>query len=81
MRLREDCMPKKNMERKGVVFNLDDPDQLELFNHAMKRSNFSAYVKRLIQRDKEGRWIAEEQIEVEEEEKDMVTEDVLAGFI
>lgn len=40
--------------RKGVVFNVADPDQRELFEHASKRSNFSAYVKRLIQRDMEG---------------------------
>jgi hypothetical protein len=38
-------------KRKGVVFNISDPDQVKLFNHAMSRSNFSAYVKRLIQRD------------------------------
>jgi hypothetical protein len=37
--------------RKGVVFNISDPDQVKLFNHANSRSNFSAYVKRLIQRD------------------------------
>lgn len=39
---------------KGVAFNINDPDQLLMFNHANKRSNFSAYVKRLIQRDMEG---------------------------
>ena len=38
----------------GVVFNLDDPDQRGLWEHARRRKNFSAYVKRLIQRDKEG---------------------------
>jgi hypothetical protein len=39
--------------RKPVAFNLADPDQLELYNHAMKRTNFSSYIKRLIQRDME----------------------------
>lgn len=39
---------------KGVSFNLYDPDQKKMYDHAMKRSNFSAYVKRLIQRDIEG---------------------------
>lgn len=40
--------------RKPVAFNIEDPDQLALYEHAMKRTNFSAYVKRLIQRDMEG---------------------------
>jgi hypothetical protein len=39
--------------RKPVAFNLADPDQLALYNHAMKRTNFSSYIKRLIQRDME----------------------------
>jgi hypothetical protein len=40
--------------RKNVAFNLLDPDEKALYNHAMKRTNFSGYVKRLIQRDMEG---------------------------
>jgi hypothetical protein len=40
-----------NFKRKGVVFNIQDPDQVKLYEHAEKRSNFSAYIKRLIQRD------------------------------
>lgn len=39
---------------KGVSFNLSDPDQIKLYKHAMERTNFSSYVKRLIQRDMEG---------------------------
>lgn len=39
---------------KGVSFNLSDIDQRKLYEHAMKRTNFSSYVKRLIQRDMEG---------------------------
>lgn len=39
--------------RKSVAFNCADPDQVQMFNHAMSRTNFSAYVKRLIQRDME----------------------------
>lgn len=42
------------IERKGVAFNVLDPDQRKLFDYAANRSNFSAYVKRLIQRDLEG---------------------------
>lgn len=42
-----------SMKTKGVAFNLDDPDQKELFDWAMSRTNFSAYVKRLIQTDRD----------------------------
>jgi hypothetical protein len=39
----------------GVAFNVQDcPDQLLLYEHVMKRSNYSAYIKRLIQRDIDG---------------------------
>jgi hypothetical protein len=46
-------MNSKNAEmvNKAVSFNVLDPDQLVLLEHAVKRKNFSAYVKRLIQRD------------------------------
>lgn len=49
----EGCFTMKII-RKSVAFNLDDPDQFALYAHATKRTNFSAYVKRLIQRDMEG---------------------------
>ena len=46
---------------KTVSFNLSDPDDLELFNHALKINdltgkpqNFSKYVKRLIDNDVKG---------------------------
>lgn len=42
------------IRRSPVAFNLADPDQLSLYRHAKKRTNFSAYIKRLIQRDMEG---------------------------
>lgn len=41
------------MKTKGVAFNLDDPDQKDLYEWAMARTNFSAYVKRLIQADRD----------------------------
>lgn len=45
-----------NVIRKAgaVVFNLADPDQLALWEHTQRRTNFSGYIKRLIQRDMEG---------------------------
>lgn len=39
--------------RKCVAFNIVDPDQKAMLDHAGKRTNFSAYIKRLIQRDME----------------------------
>jgi hypothetical protein len=42
------------IKRSPVAFNLADPDQLAMYTHAKKRTNFSAYIKRLIQRDMEG---------------------------
>lgn len=42
------------IKRKTVSFNVADPDQLAMFEHACQRTNFSAYIKRLIQRDLEG---------------------------
>ncbi|GGE62101.1 hypothetical protein [Priestia taiwanensis] len=45
-------MPR--MVKKTVVFNMEDPDQILLHEHANERKNFSGYVKRLIQRDREG---------------------------
>jgi hypothetical protein len=39
---------------KAVVFNPADPEQQRLIEHADRRTNFSSYIKRLIQRDMEG---------------------------
>ena len=49
------------MKTKGVSFNMTDPDQMELLQFAMQRSNFSGYIKRLIQRDKEQKERAQQQ--------------------
>lgn len=47
---------KAKAERKvaQVSFNLDDPFEHELLNYAVRHGAFSKYIKRLIQRDKEG---------------------------
>ena len=52
--------------RKPVAFNIEDPDQLALYEHAMKRTNFSAYIKRLIQRDMEGVSVKRQILETQE---------------
>lgn len=42
-----------SMKNKGVSFNLDDPGQKSLYDFAVGQSNFSSYVKRLIQSDRD----------------------------
>ncbi len=46
---------KKNytIKRVSAAFNIDDPYQKSLYEHAIRGSNASDYVKRLIQRDME----------------------------
>lgn len=41
-----------NTIRKSIGFNMDDPDESEDLRHAMKRKNFSRYVKQLIHLDR-----------------------------
>jgi hypothetical protein len=41
------------MKRKPVVFNPDDPFQMKLLEYAESQTNYSSYIKRLIQRDME----------------------------
>ena len=38
-------------KRKNVCFNISDPDERKLFEHAASRKNFSRYIKTLIQKD------------------------------
>lgn len=44
----------REMKICSVAFNLADPDQKKMLDHANMRSSFSGYIKRLIQRDMEG---------------------------
>lgn len=63
----------KIIKIKSVAFNVNDPDQLQFLEHAEKRTNFSAYIKRLIQRDIEG--VREYIQEVETPDEQTITED------
>lgn len=45
-------MPKYNIVRRTVAFNLNNPDHKEYLEHADKRQNFSNYIRTLIDRDK-----------------------------
>lgn len=71
------------IKRSPVAFNLEDPDQLALYVHAKKRTNFSAYVKRLIQRDMEG--LGANQVrfyqEVTDEEDNAISKELIGGLI
>lgn len=72
----------KNIKTKGVAFNLDDPDQKELLEYAMKRTNFSAYVKRLIQKDMDGiAFVSGGVVGWENEQEEMITDDILSSMI
>lgn len=77
----------KKYHTKGVTFNLSDPDQNELFEHANKRANFSGYVKRLIQRDKDSQSKSEvhENVENRPAEKvgtnDDFDDDLMGGLL
>lgn len=42
------------LKRRSVVFNLDDDAQKKLYYHTMLYTNFSAYIKWLIERDMAG---------------------------
>ncbi|MFS0776276.1 hypothetical protein ABC255_09740 [Neobacillus sp. 3P2-tot-E-2] len=44
----------KNITNKTVSFNVLDPYQVKMKEHAEQFPNFSGYIKRLIQRDMEG---------------------------
>jgi hypothetical protein len=43
----------KLIKNKSVSFNVLDPHQKKLFDHCGQYSNFSSYIKGLIQRDME----------------------------
>lgn len=40
---------------KSVSFNLDDPMELEMYEHTLKFKGFSTYIKRLIQNSLNGK--------------------------
>jgi hypothetical protein len=48
-----DSVSNGEMKRKPVVFNLADDHQRKLYEHASRSTNFSYYIKSLIQRDME----------------------------
>lgn len=45
---------RKQIKNRPVAFNINDPYQRKLYEHTLQYSNYSAYMKSLIQRDMEG---------------------------
>lgn len=45
---------KESIKVKSIAFNLDDPHQYKLYYHSINTTNFSSYIKSLIQRDMDG---------------------------
>ncbi len=62
---------------KSIAFNQSDPIERDLLEHAEKHSQFSAYVKRLIQRDKEGGYNALEPSNIANDND----KDAMEGFL
>ncbi|MGO4890265.1 hypothetical protein ACJ2A9_21160 [Anaerobacillus sp. MEB173] len=44
-------MEKVILKRKQVCFNVADDDQKQIFDYVAQKTNFSNYIKRLIERD------------------------------
>jgi hypothetical protein len=44
-----------NRKIKSVSFNLDDPMENEMYEHSLKFSSFSGFIKRLIQNSLQGK--------------------------
>ncbi len=73
-------MSKKIIKTKGVAFNLVDPFQKKMFEYASSFPNFSAYVKRLIQRDMEG-VLHQNVSSMPVQHEITINEDIAKGFI
>lgn len=61
---------------KPVSFNMNDPFERGLLEHTTQFSNFSGYIKRLIQRDKEGGY---QRVTPQQERKDV--KDLVKSFV
>lgn len=66
---------------KSVSFNTLDPDEKKYFLHAMNRTNFSRYVKSLIQRDYDGVYAPGPSQAQEKASDDPVNKEIAEGFI
>lgn len=69
--------------KNGIAFNLDDPFQLEMYEHISKIPNVSAYLKRLIAIDMTGNWVFTNSVSKNQDEIEIVQadEDKMLQFI
>lgn len=69
--------------KNGIAFNLDDPFQLQQYEHICKIPNVSAYLKRLVAMDMMGNWNTTQQSTaiVEEEKPVEVDENMMLNLI
>lgn len=75
-------MSRENIKTSQVAFNLLDPDQKQMYMFVKSRTNESAYLKRLIQRDMDMENGSLQISKVEEESRQQnISRDVLKGFI
>lgn len=75
---------KKKFKNKPVTFNSADPDEAILLEWSEKRTNFSRYVKTLIQRDRDSTLsgtVLQPVSWTEDESKNTITKDDAEGFI
>jgi hypothetical protein len=72
-------MKDKEIKTKGVAFNRKDPFQKRLLEYSNQFTNFSSYVKALIQRDMEG-WTVK-QNHFQPETKKEITPEMLDRLI
>lgn len=70
-----------DIKRRPVAFNLSDPDEKRLHDHADKRKNFSRYVKSLIQRDMYGWPAPSEEPAPKPKQADRVTKAIVSSFV
>jgi hypothetical protein len=73
-------MPKQ-IKNRPVSFNINDPYQRKLYEHTLQYSNYSAYIKSLIQRDMEGGRISNVQQSEVEVQSVVISDDMLHGLI
>lgn len=72
---------KYKIVTKGVSFNVLDPDQEKLLQHAIKRKNFSSYIKRLIQRDIDNSFIPVQNHGASIEKNEEINDDFMKDLI
>lgn len=74
-------MPHNIKVKNGIAFNLDDPFQLEQYNHICRIPNVSGYLKRLVAMDMMGSWTMQKNASSDVIEQADVDEDMMLNLI